>query len=138
MTGQNELFIQGVQMDFPLQVKAGRLEGKVSPVAGSTDMGDITAVMPALHPYISGASGHGHGNDYCISSFDSAVMDSAKVQVRFVELLLENGAARAKEILANFKPVFATKEDYFAAMDAMTSDKDAVIYNEDGTVTLDV
>ena len=106
--------------------------------SGSTDMGDITAVMPALHPYISGASGHGHGNDYCISSFDSAVMDSAKVQVRFVELLLENGAARAKEILANFKPIFATKEDYFAAMDAMTSDKDAVIYNEDGTVTLDV
>lgn len=105
---------------------------------GSTDMGDITAVMPALHPYISGASGHGHGNDYCISSFDTAVMDSAKVQVRFVELLLENDAARAKEILANFTPIFATKEDYFAAMDALTKDVDAVVYNEDGTVTLNI
>lgn len=106
--------------------------------SGSTDMGDLTAVMPALHPYISGASGHGHGNDYVISSFDSAVMDSARVQVRFVELLLENDAAKAKEILANFTPIFKTKEDYFALMDALIADKDAVVYNEDGTVTLDV
>src|SRR6266540_645739 len=32
--------------------------------SGSTDMGDLSHVMPTLHPYISGASGSGHGADY--------------------------------------------------------------------------
>src|SRR5881396_2599609 len=35
--------------------------------SGSTDMGDISHVMPTLHPYISGASGSGHGADYKIT-----------------------------------------------------------------------
>ena len=64
-------------------------------------------------------------------------MDSAKVQLVFTELLLGNGAVRAKEIVANYKPDFATMQDYFDFMDGLISDKEAVRYNEDGTVTLD-
>src|SRR5262244_2101927 len=30
---------------------------------GSTDMGDLSHIMPTLHPYISGAAGSGHGAD---------------------------------------------------------------------------
>jgi hypothetical protein len=45
------------------------------------------------------------------------------VQLRFVELLLENDAAKAKEILANFTPIFKTKEDYFALMDALIASR---------------
>ena len=52
-------------------------------------------------------------------------------------LLLKDGAARAKKIVAEFEPSFATMEEYFACIDKMDMDKDAVIYNEDGTVTLD-
>src|SRR5687767_8140119 len=33
---------------------------------GSTDMGDLSMVMPVLHPYIGGATGSGHGADYKI------------------------------------------------------------------------
>src|SRR5262245_55311477 len=32
--------------------------------AGSTDMGDLSHLMPVLHPYMSGARGSGHGADY--------------------------------------------------------------------------
>ena len=28
---------------------------------GSTDMGDVSAIMPVLHPYVGGATGIGHG-----------------------------------------------------------------------------
>src|SRR5207249_2526697 len=31
---------------------------------GSTDMGDLSMVMPVLHPYVGGARGTGHGADY--------------------------------------------------------------------------
>src|SRR5207247_814636 len=31
---------------------------------GSTDMGDLSMVMPVLHPYVRGARGSGHGADY--------------------------------------------------------------------------
>ena len=33
---------------------------------GSTDMGDLSHVLPAVHPYATGAEGHGHGADYLI------------------------------------------------------------------------
>src|SRR6267142_3980054 len=33
---------------------------------GSTDMGDLSQVMPILHPYIGGAKGTGHGADFAI------------------------------------------------------------------------
>src|SRR3981081_2796980 len=33
---------------------------------GSTDMGDISHILPTVHPYAGGASGAGHGADYRI------------------------------------------------------------------------
>ena len=33
---------------------------------GSTDMGDLSQVMPILHPYLGGARGSGHGADFAI------------------------------------------------------------------------
>ena len=105
---------------------------------GSTDNGDLSAVMPTVQPHIGGAAGHGHGDDYKIVSVDSACVDSAKVQVEFARILLGNGAARAKKIMKEFKPQFANKEAYFEFMDAIIKDIDAVRYNDDGTITIDV
>ncbi|MBE6959082.1 MAG: amidohydrolase, partial [Ruminococcaceae bacterium] len=34
--------------------------------SGSTDMGDLSCIMPVVHPYAPGAVGKGHGNDYYI------------------------------------------------------------------------
>ena len=103
---------------------------------GSTDNGDLSAVMPTVQPHIGGAAGHGHGDDYKIVSIDSACVDSAKVQAAFIEILLGNGAKRANEIVRNFKPVFAGKEEYFAFMDKIVRDTEAVEFHDDGTVTL--
>ena len=46
---------------------------------GCSDMGDVGAVMPALHPYIGGASGSSHGKDYRIADPELACVTSAKV-----------------------------------------------------------
>ena len=53
------------------------------------------------------------------------------------DMLLTDGAALAKRVLAESKPYFKSKEEYLAAIDRLEMSKEAVRYNDDGTVTLD-
>ena len=103
---------------------------------GCTDMGDLSAVMPAAQPIVGGAEGLGHGADYRITDPESACVKSAAVQTAALAKLMENGAARAKEVLKNAKPRFESREAYFAAIDAFQMDRDVVAYEENGDVTL--
>lgn len=103
---------------------------------GSTDIGDLSCLMPVVHPYVSGATGTSHGADYQIPNVDSACMDSAKIQGIVLSLLLQDNAKRAREIIASFKPIFASKEEYFQQADAIARAWDAVIHNEDSSTTL--
>ena len=104
---------------------------------GCTDMGDISAVMPAIHPSVGGAAGTGHGADYHIEDPVSACVNAAKCQLVLLALLLENDAAEAKRVLANAKPRYTSIKAYFDMMDSMTQDKLAVTYSEDGKIVLD-
>lgn len=105
---------------------------------GCTDMGDISLIMPAVHAFGSGGAGAAHGPTYHIADFDSACMDSAKAQVLIIRKLLENDAAKAKYVVENAAPHFNSKEEYLNHIDSLFSEKEAVIYNEDGTVLLNV
>ena len=105
---------------------------------GCTDMGDISLLMPAVHAFGSGGAGAAHGPTYRIADFDSACMDSAKAQVMIIRKLLENDAEKAKFVVENANPHFKSKEEYLSYIDSIAFDKEAVIYNDDGTVTLDI
>ncbi len=105
-------------------------------MTGCTDMGDISTVMPVTQPMIAGATGTAHGIDFRIADPELACVTCAKVMLTMVAILLQEGAARAKQIIADHKPVFATRQAYFEAMDNMFLDCDAVDYAPDGTVTL--
>ena len=102
----------------------------------STDMGDISCIMPVVHPYAAGAKGTSHGNDYYIVNPTDACVNSAKWQLSMIYLLLSDNASTANKIKADFKPLFATKADYLAYVDAICSSGDRIIYNEDGTATV--
>ena len=103
---------------------------------GCTDMGDICSVMPALHPYAAGAVGHGHGADYYIDDPQKAVVDSARFQLGLLCALLENGGAAAYDIKKNAKLRFNSYAEYFAAVDALEMEQQAVTYGEDGTASV--
>jgi metal-dependent amidase/aminoacylase/carboxypeptidase family protein len=90
-------------------------------MAGSTDMGDVSQIMPAIHPYAGGTTGITHGNDFCISDYETAVILPAKIMATTVVDLLANGAAKAKDIKARSKPAFA-KEQYLSLMDSLLSE----------------
>lgn len=103
---------------------------------GCSDIGDVGTVMPTVHPSIGGAQGRGHGEDYFITDPDTACVKSAAVQLVCLALLLRDDAARAKQAIATYEPRFASMAEYFAYVDSLDLDIDAVSY-EDGKVILD-
>ena len=71
---------------------------------GSTDMGDLSHLMPVCHPYAAGAAGSGHSKDYLITDYETAVVNPAKIMAMVAIDLLSDGAAKAKEITQNHRP----------------------------------
>lgn len=100
---------------------------------GSTDMGDLSCVMPVIHPNCPGAQGVGHSMDFYIVDPVAACVDNAKMQLAMLSILLTDGGARAKKIVSEYEPQFATKEEYFAFMDSLNDCGDRIEYTEDGT-----
>ena len=106
--------------------------------SGSTDMGDLCSVMPVVHPYAGGAKGTSHGMNYQIVDPEQACIDSAKMQLAMLWLLLENDAARAKSVIENYTPPFPSKEAYFAYVDELNRTGDRITYDEDGNASVNL
>lgn len=105
--------------------------------SGSTDMGDLSCLMPVVHPYMPGAAGASHGTDYQIVDPQLACVGSAKWQLGMLYLLLKDNAQRAKDILAGFTPQFKTKEEYFDYVEQFRCSGDRICYTEgNAAVTL--
>ena len=79
--------------------------------AGSTDMGDLSQVIPVLHPYMGGACGTGHGADYEVVDPHLAYVMPARALAATVVDLLWDGARGAREVVANARPTM-TRESY--------------------------
>jgi amidohydrolase len=97
-------------------------EEKVIPIdpghhgTGSTDLGDLSHIMPCLCGYCAGATGMMHGSDFVIEDYQLAVVTPAKVMAMMIIDLLADDAKAAKELLAEYKPPM-TKQEYLASME---------------------
>lgn len=100
----------------------------------STDMGDLSQVMPVIHPYVAGACGKSHGDDYRISDPEKACVLSAKAQIAVLTALLENNAREAIRVKENYVAPFPTKEAFFAEWDKYVSDTELVEYGKTETI----
>jgi amidohydrolase len=89
---------------------------------GSTDMGDISHILPTVHPYAGGASGAGHGADYRIIDYTRAVMNPAKALAMTVVDLLSDDSREARRIMTEFKPRM-TREEYLAYLRRMSTNQ---------------
>ncbi len=104
---------------------------------GTTDFGDVTQVMPGVQFNASGAQGIVHGIDYHVADPDKLCVNSAKAQLFVADALLTNDGAAAKEIIANYKPAYASIQEFLDTAGKLILDKDAVIYDENGNATID-
>ena len=78
---------------------------------GSTDMGDLSHLMPVCHPYAAGAVGSGHSKEYLVTDYESAVVNPAKIMAMVVIDLLADGGNKAREIINSHRP--AMKKDAY-------------------------
>jgi len=78
---------------------------------GSTDMGDISHIMPALHPFMSGATGPAHSAQYRIDDKEMLYRAPAKSLALMAVDLLFGDAALANTVIENHQPEM-TKAQY--------------------------
>jgi len=71
---------------------------------GSTDVGDLTMIMPAVHPRSGGTLGSPHSRDYYVRDHELAAVNPAKSMAMLAIDLLCDGAAEAKSVLASTSP----------------------------------
>ena len=96
--------------------------GHVAHRTGSTDMGDISQIMPAIHPYVGGATGLGHGADYVVQDYQLAVITAAKAMAATVVDLLADGAGAGNKVVAEHRPEM-TRSEYLKFMRSLASEQ---------------
>lgn len=89
---------------------------------GSTDMGDLSQILPVIHPYTTAASGTGHSTDYMIQDYTQAVVNPAKAMAMTIIDLLYDDGQKAKEVIANHKPLL-NKKTYLALQNSRLSEE---------------
>lgn len=94
---------------------------------GSTDMGDISCIMPAIHGYVSGSSGVPHSDSFVISNPEKACINSAKAQLMLIDKLLKDDARVAKKIKEEFKPTYSSINEYFEELKSLQVDSESFI-----------
>lgn len=111
----NELMVENSRLADPnVEIKdAGHF-------SASTDMGDVSHLMPVIHPFIGGNDGLLHTPDFHMVDFKAAVLLPAKAFAMILIDLLYDDAQEAKSILADFKPLL-TKEAYIAKLESYFS-----------------
>ena len=85
-------------------------------ITASTDMGDVSHLMPVIHPWVGCISGVLHSAEYEISVPDVAYIKTAQALAMTIVDLLYNDAAGAKDVLDNFTPAL-NKETYIELLD---------------------
>ena len=85
--------------------------------SASTDAGDLSHIMPVLHPSHGGCSGANHTVDFKIVDSADAYLTPAKAMAFTLIDLLTDGAKRAQEVLDAYTPGL-TRDEYLATMRA--------------------
>lgn len=104
--------------------------------AGCSDMGDVNAVIPGIHPHIGGSEGTGHSADYRIADPYLGCVVSAKIQAGVARKLLSDDAALAKKTVAEAILPYPSKEAFFRAIEEISFEGEGVEYCEDGSIRL--
>ena len=89
---------------------------------GSTDMGDLSQLMPVIHPYTTAAHGTGHSTDYLVDDYVQAVVNPAKAMAMSVIDLLHDEAQVAKRIIDTSPPTM-NPQQYLAFQDSRLTEE---------------
>lgn len=88
-------------------------------MGGSFDVGDLSHLIPVLHPFAAGTRGHLHTAEFEITDYEAAVVLPAKLMAMCVIDLLADGAVEAKRVKKEFKPRL-TQGEYLELMSRLS------------------
>ena len=88
---------------------------------GSFDFGDVSHLMPALHPFFGGVAGDLHTRNFKTKDKEDAYILPIKALAMTVVDLLYDNAAEAKKIIKDFKAPL-TKKEYLELMEEFTEE----------------
>jgi len=82
-------------------------------LGGSFDIGDLSHIMPVLHPLVGGITGALHTREFSLSDPELAYIIPAKMMAKTIIDLLADGGEKANDIIEKSKPPM-TKDEYLA------------------------
>lgn len=85
---------------------------------GGTDMGNLSTIIPCIHPFVSGVSGSTHASNFYVTDPVRACVNGAKAELLIVDSLLSNGASKAKQVMAHYQPL-AIMDEYLSQSEAL-------------------
>ena len=86
----------------------GAIEGEK--LAGTTDYGDLSSIIPVIQFNTAGASGAGHNANFRISDPKLYYLTTAKIFALMGYRLMKDGAALARKLIAENKPLYTREE----------------------------
>ncbi len=87
-------------------------------MGGSFDIGDVSHLLPVIHPFVGGSHGSLHTAEFTIVDYDAAVVLPAKLMAMCVVDLLSEGAEAAKRVTGQFRPLL-TRQTYVELMEGL-------------------
>lgn len=87
-------------------------------MGGSFDVGDLSHLIPVLHPFVGGTRGSLHTTDFEVIDYEAAVILPAKLMAMCVVDLLADGAKEAKHVKKAYQPRL-TKATYLELMQGL-------------------
>lgn len=90
--------------------------------AGSTDTGDLSHIMPVIHPWLGCVSGALHSKDYTVADTEAAYIKLAQALAMTVIDLLYGQGETAETILADYTPLL-TKEQYLEFLNSFATNR---------------
>lgn len=105
-----------------LKELCGGILGDFGHRGSSTDMGDVSMLIPALHAYSAGFSGSPHARDFVVDDPELAYIQGAKLLAMDAVSLLSNNAEKAKSIAS--LPKLMNKKTYFEYKELLSSSEE--------------
>lgn len=113
---------ESVELSQVLEQNAAELIGQENlvfgkEITGSSDIGDLSNIMPVIQPSIGGFSGMLHSREFHVAEPGTAYVLAAKILALTAAELLYNHGAKARQVKESFVPQM-TKETYLKYLKA--------------------
>ena len=89
-------------------------------MGGSFDVGDLSHLIPVIHPFVTGTHGYLHTAEFHVTDYEAAVVLPAKLMAMCVIDLLADGGAEARRVKKEFQPRL-TKGQYIELMQRLNT-----------------